>query len=139
MPRPGTRVIPTGWSKHHRPVAEATITAECTIRDPSQDVKVWNDDTGENTITPAAPYYTGRCRAQQQKQPQVATTGGQRISNHDYLVAVPAAVTTVRVGHVVTITGSVDESLVGRTLQVTDVQRGSEIWQRDLICIDHLG
>lgn len=140
MPRPGSRVIPTGWSAHHRPVAEGTMTGACTIRDPAQDTQgEFDDETGTYPTVPADPYYTGVCRAQQQKQPQVATTGEQRVSTHDYLVTVPASVAGVKLGHIVTVTSAVDPSLIGRPLKVVDVMRGTEMWERDLICIDDLG
>ena len=140
MPFPGSKVIPSGWSAHHQPVAEGTMTGACTIRDPKATVTgPFDPDTGTFPKAPAPPYYTGACRAQQQRQPQEATTGGEEITTHDYLVPVPASVTGVKLGHVVKITAAVDASLVGRVLQVTDIQRGSEIWERDLICIDHLG
>lgn len=116
------------------------MTGACTIRDPDAAVEgAFDNDTGTYPTTPAPPYYTGRCRAQQQKQPQVGTTGGQKVSTHDYLVTVPASVTAVKVGHIVTVTAAVDVSLIGRPLKVTDVQRGTEIWERDLVCTDHLG
>jgi hypothetical protein len=136
----GSRVIPVGWSKHHQPVAEGTMTGACTIRDPGATVQgEFDNSNGTFPSTPAAPYYTGPCRAQQQKQPQVATTGDQKVSTHDYLVTVPASVVAVKAGHILTVTAAEDTSLIGRPLQVTDVQRGTEIWERDLICIDHLG
>jgi len=140
MPLDGSRVIPVGWSAHHQPVAEGTMTGACTIRDPDATVVgEFDPETGTYPRTPAGPYYTDVCRAQQQKQPQVATTGEQRVSTHDYLVTVPASVTAVKLGHLVKVTAAEDASLIGRVLQVTDVQRGTEIWERDLICIDYLG
>lgn len=140
MPLDGSRVIPVGWSKHHQPVAEGTMTGACTIRDPRATVTgAFDEDTGIYETTPAAPYYANKCRAQQQKQPQVATTGDQRVSTHDYLVTIPASETRVKTGHIVTVTAAEDASLIGRPLQVTDIQRGTEIWERDLICIDHIG
>lgn len=136
----GSEVIPPGWSKHHQPVAEGTMTGACEITDPDATVQgEFDNDTGTFPSTPAPPYYADRCRAQQQKQPQVATTGAQQVSTHDYLVTVPASLTAVKLGHLVKITAAEDASLTGRVLKVTDIQRGTEIWERDLICIDYLG
>lgn len=142
MPLEGSRVIPAGWVEHHRPVAEATfVGAKIRLRDPAGDTQgEWDDDTGTYPTVKATPYFDGPCRVQQQKQPQVGSTGQQRITSHDYLIAVPITVTTVAVGHV----GEVyecdaDPSLVGRPLKVTDVLRGSLAWERDLIAIDQLG
>lgn len=142
MPFPRTRVIPVGWAKHHRPAAEGTMTARVRFRDPEQDEEgPFDNSTGTRPVVKADPYLDTWCRAQQQKQPQVATTGEQRVSTHDYLIAVPIAGTTVlAVGHVGVIYECPDDpSLVGREIKVTDVQRGSLMWERDLICIDHLG
>ena len=140
MPRPNSRVIPAGWEARHRPVAEATMTVVIEFRNPADDVLgEFDEETGTRPVVKATPYYTGPCRVQQQKQPQVGATGDQRISSHDYLVTIPADVTAVAVGHVGVVTESSDASLVGRALKVTDVMRGSLIWERDLICIDNLG
>jgi hypothetical protein len=142
MPRPGSRVIPAGWVEHHRPVAEATfIGAKIRLRDPADDtVGEFDEDTGTRPVVKAAPYYDGPCRVQQQKQPQVGTTGDQRVSTHDYLVAVPIAVTAVAGGHIGEVYEcAADPTLIGRPLKVTDVMRGSLAWERDLIVIDQLG
>lgn len=142
MPFPGSRVIPNGWSAHHRPVAEGTMTARVRFRDPAQDTKgEFDDSNGKFPTTKATPYLDTACRAQQQKQPQVATTGQQKISTHDYLIAVPIdGTSTVRAGHIGVIYECPDDpTLIGRELRITDVQRGSLMWERDLICTDHLG
>jgi len=116
------------------------MTGVCTIRDPAQDTEgPFDEESGTRSVIKAAPFFTGPCRAQQQKQPQVATTGEQRVSTHDYLVTIPASVTAVKLGHIVTVTAAEDASLIGRPLKVVDVIRGTEIWERDLICIDDLG
>jgi len=142
MPLPGSRVIPAGWVEHHRPVAEATLVgAKIRLRDPAGDTQgEFDDTTGTYPVVTATPYYDGNCRVQQQKQPQVGTTGAQRITTHDYLIAIPATVTTAAVGHVGEVYEcAADPSLVGRALKVTDVLRGSLVWERDLIATDHLG
>jgi hypothetical protein len=145
MPLPGTRAFPTGWEAHHRPTAEATFTALCEITADPVGQGPWNPDTGTYDPAPRVVLHTGvPCRVQELRQPQEARTGEQRVTSHDYLVPVPASIANVAVGHQVKVTGFTDPtggdpSLLGRPLVVTDVQRGSVIWERDLICIDNLG
>lgn len=118
------------------------MTAVCTIRLPGAVQGPWNATTGQYTSTPHAPYYTGPCRVQQLHQPNEVSAGEQRVSTHDYLVPVPAAVTAVELGHILTVTAGgpdLDPSLIGRLLTVTDIQRGSLTWERDLTCTDDLG
>lgn len=141
MPFPNPRVIPAGWSAHHQPVAVGTMTARCTIdRDGTGD-PVWDEDTGTWTQPARVVLHTDvPCRIQQQKQPQVADVGQQQVSTHDYLVPVPITITDVELGQQLLVTVNLDDpSLVGRRLEITDVQRGSLAWERDLVCIDHLG
>lgn len=141
MTFPGSRVIDPRWSAHHRPVAVGTMTARCTIDRDGDGAPVWDDETGTWTKPDRVVLYTDMpCRVQQQKQPQEASTGGEEVTTHDYLVPVPVSVVGVKVGHQVLVDACPDDlSLVGRRLTVTDVQRGSLVWERDLICIDWLG
>jgi hypothetical protein len=146
MPFPGSRVIPAGWQTHHRPVVEGTWTAWCTIDAPGTGQGTWNDETKQyDPPARVVLHVQVPCRVQQLTQPQAADVGTQQVSSHDYLIVVPASITDAAVDHHVTLTGSrdqtdpVDPSLIGRPLVVTDVQRGSLLWERDLIAIDNLG
>lgn len=146
MPRPGSRVIPAGWQSHHRPVVEGTWTAWCTIDGPGTGEGTWNDETNQYDPPGRVILHTQvPCRVQQHTLPQAADVGTQQVSSHDYLVVVPISITDAAVDQRVTVTGSrdqddpVDPSLIGRPLVITDVQRGSLTWERDLIAIDNLG
>jgi hypothetical protein len=141
MPRPGSQVIHPGWSAHHQPVAVGTMTARCTIDREGDGPPVWNDDTGAyDPIARVVLHADVPCRIQQWRQPQEATTGQQELTTHHYLIPVPASITDAAVGQQVLITASSDDlSLVGRRLDITDIQRGSLAWERDLIALDHLG
>jgi hypothetical protein len=146
MPFPNSRVIPPGWQAHHRPVVEGTWTAWCTIDAPGVGPGIWNPVTMQNDPPARVVLHTNvPCRVQQHTLPQAADVGTQQVSSHDYLVVVPVTITDVAVDHCVTVTGSrdqldpVDPSLIGRLLVITDVQRGSLLWERDLIAIDNLG
>lgn len=146
MPRPGSQVVPAGWQKHHRPVAEGTWTAWCTIDTAGEGAGTWNAATNEYDPPARIVLHTQvPCRVQQHTLPQASDVGTQQVSSHDYLVVVPVEITDAEVDQQVTVTGSrdatdpVDPSLIGRPLVITDVQRGSLIWERDLIAIDNLG
>jgi hypothetical protein len=137
--RPRTPVIDAGWEDQHRPVAEKTMTATCTIRHPG-GTKVFDTTTGLTTTTPLIPFYIGVCRVQALAVgDNRADVAGQQVSSAGYLITVPWSVDEVAVDDQVTVTGSSDGSLTGLTLTVTTVQRGSLRFERDLICLDDLG
>lgn len=146
MPLPNTRVIPAGWSAHHRPVVADTWTATVTLRRPGY--QAGSDDfdpvTGTRTGTPHPVHFTGTARIQ--VQPILGgedVAGDQEITTYGYLVAVDLATSGgTQVGDLVDVTAvddNGDASLVGRTLTVTGVGRGSLVWERDLYAIDNLG
>lgn len=141
MPRPGSQVIPAGWSAHHRPVAEKTFTAVCTIDREGTGPPVWNTTT--NKYDPPARLVLHAaipCRVQHwRKFAQVSSVGEQQVSTHEYLVQVPLEVIDAQPDQQVRIDACEDASLVGRRLTVTDVHRGSLVWDRALLCIDNLG
>lgn len=143
MPLEGSRVIPAGWEGHHRPVAEATMTAKCRITRAGTGPGTWNPSS--NQYDPPARevvYETLGCRVQELSLPQVQEAGQQRVSSRDYRVSLPIAAVAVLVDDVIEVISgdaTLDASLVGRPLVITDVQRGSLMWERDVICIDTLG
>lgn len=144
MPFPNARVIPAGWSKHHQPVAAGGMNAACELYGP-EGAGTYDPDTMSTTATRGPARWTGRCRVQ--TYAGQATAGdqvGQEVTSRDYLVQldetgapVPGDVAE---GWAVVVTAcGNDVSLVGRTLPVTDVLRGSERAARDLVVTDNLG
>lgn len=143
-PLPNTRVIPTGWSAHHRPVVEGTWTGTCTIRRPGVVKGDFDEETLTYESTPHDPHYTGKCRVQ--VQPIFSgdrEAAGQKVTVAGYLVAVDLATSDqTKVDDVVKVTGiddNGDPTLVGRELTVSGVARGTLAWERDLTAIDDLG
>lgn len=133
MPLPTTRVIPSGWSDHHRPTAAATMTAECVITRPSGGGTTGPDGTW--TPSPATTLYTGACRVQALPTNERLLVRGDATETHRrYLVAVEWDSADPAIGDLVAVTTSVDPHLTGKTLRVIDIRYGSEQWQRDLIC-----
>lgn len=135
MPFSSTRVIPTGWSRHHQPVARGGMTAKCQIEDPTREIPGVFDDTDGSKSAPT-PFvtHTGPCRVQEIDSAKSAFQAGQDVTERRYLVSVDASA-EARQGWVVRITDCPNDSQLGTAiLHVSDVQYGSERFERDLIC-----
>lgn len=131
--RPGTAVIPTRWAADHRPVAEGTMTAPCTIRVPGT-TQVWSPELEQNVETPIDPYFTGMCRVQAlTNDARDVDAADDAVTVSGYLVTVPAHV-AAQVDHLVVATDTGDTTLDGRALRVRDVVRGTHRFERDLYC-----
>ncbi|MEO9246463.1 DUF6093 family protein [Citricoccus nitrophenolicus] len=143
MGLPNHQVIPPHWQDHHRPVAESTMTALCRVHGPDGP-PVWPD------VTPSpGPVYAADvpCRVQQQVGEQSAEAATQEVHTRDYLVTVPLSrfpdLPVTDSGPYITVTGykpghEGDPHLIGRRLKVNSIQRGSLVWERDLVCTDDL-
>lgn len=146
MPFPTTRVIPTGWSAHHRPAMASTRNATCQITDPTRETPGQFDPNTGTTSAPVpfivypAPGMPGTCRVQEIDSATTAMQAGQEVTQRRYLVAIDADAAPVEPGWPVTVTAcGNDPQLVGQTLYVADVQLGSERFERDLICTHNQG
>lgn len=136
MPFPGSRVIHPRWEAHHRPVLETTWTATITFKRASGP-PVHDPETG-STSQPTTTVYSGPCRIQEhQISAHEADAAAQRITTHAYQVSGPVEM-NLELDDVGTVDASNDPTLVGRPLRVTDIQRGSLLFQRDVTCIDDL-
>lgn len=137
--RPGSTVLHPEWEQHHRPTAESALTAEATLTRPDPDAPPVFDPATGSTTRPVVTVYSGPCRLQALNVGDNATlTGEQQVTGHTYRVSFPYAVDAA-VDDTVTVTAASDPTFTGRALRVTDVTRGSLIWQRDLIATDDLG
>lgn len=137
MPLPNTRVIPDGWSAHHRPTAEGGMTAEGTItRAPSTGTASVFDETLGISIPPTATVvYTGVLRLQRSgADERQAATADREVTIRDYQVSYPTSGNPAQVNDIVTITACSDNAgLVGERLRIRDPRIGSLVWQRDYI------
>lgn len=121
------------------------MTATVEGRRPGGTTGPIDPVTGERTIVPFAPHYTGAARIQ--VVPIFgggdAVSGGQEVTTVAYLVAVRLAESNQwKVDDLVKMTAvdaNGDTTLVGRELTVTGMARGSLAWERDLVCTDDLG
>ena len=85
-PIPGWQVIPPRFAEHHRPTAEATMTATATIKRISDGPAPYpapDDWDGSQTI------WTGPARVQELKREGNNTPAEQPTTFREYLVPVP--------------------------------------------------
>jgi hypothetical protein len=136
MPFPGSKVIQPGWEAHHRPVIATTWTATVTFRRFSGP-PVFDPDTG-STSRPKVVVYSGTFRIQEdQVTAHQADAAAQKITTHNYQLS-GAVEVDLQIDDVGTVDASNDPTLVGRELRVTDVQRGSLLFERTLSATDNL-
>ena len=137
MPLEGSRVIPSGWEAHHRPVLETTRSATVTFRRFSGP-PVHDPDTG-STSRPKVVVFSGKVRLQHHETTSAGSTvaAGEKVTSHDYQVSGPVEM-ALKVDDVGTVDACDDATFVGRVLIVTDIQRGSYLFERTVICTDNL-
>lgn len=136
-----SRMFPTTWEQHHAVCAERAMTAECVITRPaSNGTPVFDEETGRSQHPDPTTVYTGVCRVQRS-----ALTGGnvpviadKPTPLRQYVVSLPLAAPQIQVGDVVEVTSATDSLMVGKRLSVADVRGGSLVWQRDLLCDEHV-
>lgn len=146
MPRPNRAygrprsnpVIPAAWETDHAPVAQATMTATVNLRKPGASSTSFNVATQQTVPVPFAPYASGQParfqayrataidRAREVAEDTVRVTG--------YLVALPLQLNPDE-GDQIDVTACSDADLVGRTLTVVDLVRGSLRFERDVFAM----
>lgn len=135
MPYPGSRVIPAGWEARHRPVLATTRTATITFKRLS-GTPVFDPETG-TTTQPTVTVYSGTCRIQALTDERTVEAGAQNISLRRYRVSLEVEASDIQVDDVGTVDTAGDPSLAGRPLRVISVERGSLLFERDLIVTDN--
>lgn len=134
-PLPGYKVIPDGWSAHHRPTANATMTAACTISralDGPPSFPLPEDWSGEATVWPPEGQQ-GLCRLQELNRAGTALPGEQPTQLRDYLAVLPVEVLDiVRAGE-----NGDTLNVAGRRYKIQQAMHGSQLWEADLICQDN--
>jgi hypothetical protein len=137
MPLEGSRVIPADWEAHHRPVLETTWTATITFR-RFTGTSTHDPNTG-STSRDSIVVYSGPVRIQHHETTSAGSViaGAQKVTIHDYQVSGPVEMDLQR-DDFGTVDTCNDPTFIGRELTVTDVQRGSLLFQRDVICTDDL-
>jgi hypothetical protein len=127
---PNTKPILDGWAEHHRPVAEATMTAPGTIHritagpPPYPKPEGW---TGEALLHEAL------FRVQQRNREGGGTPGEQPTRERQYLLTTKIGVPLLQTGE----RGDLVR-VAGREFRVQQVLFGSLLWEVDLLCTDNL-
>lgn len=127
------KVIPDGWSEHHRPAAYGTLTGLCRAHGPDQETS-WTPDNPAGLI-PGEPIWEG-----------TKPVSVQVLSSREVMViGTSEVVVTHRVslpidcimqpGDVITVTSNPDDERInGTRLRVVAVDSGTTNWTRDLGC-----
>ena len=134
-PLPSSRVIPAGWSEHHRPTAKGGMTGELEVLQVRPRTSI--TDTGSPMVlAEGVP-----CRVQQLNRANNSASVGQSAPLRDYLVTLPhdtAVNFTPGVpGQTLRITKADNPCHIGLALTVKQVMAGSLTWELDLICEHH--
>lgn len=135
------KLIPDGWEARHAAVLVGSQTATIAAYSPPVDGEEWVWDETLRRSVPARgavlhPELTAR--VQRLREEVVAMAGGQEITVHRYLIALPRDTSGVGVGCQVDVTASTDLDLTGQSLYVVDEMRGSLRFERHLLALDHL-
>ena len=128
------KVIPDGWSEHHRPTAYGFLTGDCTAYTvgPPGD---WVPGGGSNP-TYASKWEHVPCSAQfltQSARPVTVADGVEVIATHR--ISVPIASTWLHYGDTIQVLDNPDDpALNGREFQVLVAESGTTNWTRDYMC-----
>lgn len=116
------------------------MTGTCSLSDPHQGPAPYPVPDGWDGLDLLAA--DKRCRVQVLNNSKNATSAEQPVGTRQYLVALPIEglppITAGEGGTVIKVTECKDPGLIGRTLRVIDIQHGTEMFERDLICVDNL-
>lgn len=136
MPLPGSRVIPAGWEQHHRPVLATTRTATVTFT--RFDGPSVHDPVTGTTSRPSITVYSGLFRIQEhQVSAHIDDAAAQQITTHAYQLSAAVEV-DLQINDMGLVNACDDPTLIGRELLVTDIQRGSLLFERTFTCTDDL-
>jgi hypothetical protein len=126
-----TRVLPPGWSEHHRPAAYGFLTGTCDARGPDRA-------GGPTGIVYGDPIWEDKpCSVQvlsQSARPTVTVDSTEVQVTHR--VSVPIDL-TASYGDIITITANPDDPrLTGTVLTVVLAESGTTNWTRELACVE---
>lgn len=137
---PNTRVVPTGWEAHHRPVSEDEMPAECTITRQPTTALAWDDVNGRNAFVAPTTVYEGPCRFHRGGPTNAGDAAGTTVADRQvalatYTITIPTDADLVQVNDIVTITAcDGDPDSVGLPLQVLGARRSARTWERTITC-----
>lgn len=135
-PLSGTKAIPTGWSRHHAPVAAGGMNAKCRIYDPALQVRGWDPVTESATLNRGAPVYDNLCRIQALNDARSTPQADEQVTHRSYLVQLLFDAPAIGQGWTVVPYDVINDTagIHDQELIVEDPQEGSERFTRDLVC-----
>ena len=131
-------VVPADWASHAGAVVDqATTDANCTVTvgPAAGGAPVFNPTLGYSEVPAGTPVYTGPAvimavSATDRRQ----TVAEDEVASLVYDVTLLGDATgAITIDHVVKVTASDDPALTGRTLSVSEVERGSRRFSRVLL------
>lgn len=134
-PLPGMKVLPDGWSDHHKPAAEGFLTGKCRADRPlpSEDTE-WGEEAPEpkiNKVWGSAP-----CSVQiltQSSQPTVTVDSVEVLATHR--ISTPITPIHLRYKDFFTILDNPDDLVLnGRRFSILVEEKGTTNWTRDYLC-----
>jgi hypothetical protein len=129
-------VIPADWQTHHSTVVdEATEDVACTVTigPPDGGVPAY-DATNGYTVSTGTPVYTGPAGIMPvSSKERLLVVAEEQIATLLYRVTLLADAEGVTVDHVVRVTSCDDPDLIGKTLTVGTIERGSRRFSRILL------
>lgn len=135
--RPGTAVVPDGWAAAGGAVVDQSHPSSVSIGQAG-GAAAYNPTTNQTEAAAVAPVYVGRATLMllQTRGDQSETVVDDPTAARKYDVTLTyAASAGVQVGHVITVAADPDPMLVGRTLRVEAIERGSRRFSRVLLAI----
>jgi hypothetical protein len=131
-PLPNTKVIPTGWAEHHRPVVEGTLKAEGTVYRVSAGPPPYPRPVAY--AGNRAPIHTAMFDVQPLQREGGGNPGEQPTSERQYVLTTKVVgAPAFRAGE----RGDVVEVL-GREFRIINLVFGANLWEIDLICVDNM-
>lgn len=116
------------------------MTGVCSLFDPHLGPAPFPLPAGWDGLQELAKDKT--CRVQVLNNSKNSVSAEQPVGTRQYLVALPIKdlppITAGEGGTVIKVTAAKDPRLAGRVLRVIDIQHGTEMFERDLICVDNL-
>lgn len=131
------KVLPKGWSEHHRPTAYQFLTGDCrafTADSPGD----WTPGGGQSDGSEDTKWEHAPCSAQfltQATRPVTVADGVEVLATHR--ISVPIASTWLHYGDTIEVLDNPDDpALNGREFQVITIETGTTNWTRDYLCQD---
>lgn len=137
MVLPGMKILPDGWSEHHRPAAYGFLTGTCAARRPDM-VGEWTPENPGGVIPGETVWDEKPCSVQYLSQHNtVFVTADSSETSATHRISVPIDVPALTYPDIIRITTNPDDPrLNGREFTVLTEETGTTNWTRDYNVIE---